>query len=97
MTTPAGKDATGQYAAAYATHYTAKDLHAAIESYHRVIMEHPTSPEASYSRAQILNIAGRVVSKDVLLEAQRTLALAELGEKRDSGIPDVAPSEEVSC
>jgi hypothetical protein len=96
MTHPAARNSAQQYAEAHAAHYTAKDLRTAIEAYHRIIVAHPTSPEAGYSRTQILNIASRVISKDVLLEAQRTLALAELGEDRHSGIPDAAPREAVS-
>lgn len=96
MTHPAAQNSAQQYAEAHAAHYTAKDLRKAIGSYHRIIVAHPTSPEAGYSRTQILNIAFRVISRDVLLESQRTLALAELGEDRQSGIPDAAPREAVS-
>jgi outer membrane protein assembly factor BamD (BamD/ComL family) len=95
MTHSAEREPARQYAEAHAAHYTAKNLRTALESYHRIIMAHPASPEAGYSRTQILNIASRIISKDVLLEAQRTLALAELGEDRDSRIPDPAPHEAV--
>jgi hypothetical protein len=71
--TEAGK----QYAVAHAVHYVTKDLHKAIELYREIIAEHPNSPEAGYSHAQIQNIANSVVPKQQLLDLQADLALAK--------------------
>ena len=40
------------YAKAYAMHYAQHDLLGALAAYDEVTTEHPTSPEAEYSRAQ---------------------------------------------
>lgn len=69
-------DAGKQYAAAHTVHYATKDLHKAIELYREIIAEHPNSPEAGYSHAQIQNIAKSVVPKQELLDVQADLALA---------------------
>ena len=74
-------DVSQQYATALAAHYTTKDLHAAIGHYNRIIVAHPDSPEAGYSRTQILNIANRIIPKDALLESQMNMALALLGDR----------------
>ena len=67
-----------QYATAHDAHYTTKDLHEAVELYRGVMVAHPDTREAAYSRAQIQNIAQSVVPKQELLEAQIELTLARL-------------------
>ena len=76
---PTGIDEAGRmYATAYATHYTAKDLHGAFELYRSLMETYPDTPEAGYSHSQILNIANAVVSKEQIFDAQVELALAYL-------------------
>ena len=68
-------EANGQYAAAYAAHYTEHDLPSALRLYKRVMASHPSDPEAEYSRVQSQNIVNAVVPKQELLDAQMELAL----------------------
>jgi hypothetical protein len=68
-------EADKQYAEAYATHYTTKDLHEAIDLYRGIMAAHPNTKEAEYSRTQILNIVQSVVPKQRHLDAQVELAL----------------------
>ncbi len=79
-------EAGRQYAAAYAAHYTTKDLHEALELYGGVIVAHPKNQEAEYSRSQIQNIVNAVVPKQELFDAQVDLALAHSGhgDQRDA-------------
>ena len=65
-----------QYAEAYAAHYTAKDLHGAMDLYKGVMTEHPDSDEAGYSRSQIHNIVKSVVPEQELFDSQVNMALA---------------------
>ncbi len=69
-------EASQQYAAAYATHYGTKDLPRALEFYKAIVLAHPDTQEAGYSRSQIQNIVTRVVPKEELLDAGVDLALA---------------------
>jgi len=71
-------EAGWQYAAAYAAHYTSRDLPAALRLYTEVIASHPDAQEAGYSRAQVQNIANTVVPKQELLDGQIELARAHL-------------------
>ena len=68
-------EAGQRYAAAYAAHYTTKDLHEAIDLYKGIMAAHPNTKEAEYSRTQILNIVQSVVPKQRHLDAQVELAL----------------------
>ena len=70
-------EAGQQYAAAYAAHYTTKDLHEALELYKAVMAAHPKTQEAEYSRSQIQNIVNALVPKQDLFDAQADLALAQ--------------------
>ena len=63
-----------EYAAAYATHYTQRDLPAALRAYDGVMVQHPTALEAEYSRAQIHNIVRSVVPAAELLALETKLA-----------------------
>jgi hypothetical protein len=67
------------YAAAYAAHYSERNLAAALQLYLEIIASRPNAPEAGYSRAQIHNIVHAVVPARELLDAQIGLALARLG------------------
>ena len=69
-----------QYAAAHASHYTSKNLPAALTLYAAVIASYPDSPEAGYSRSQIHNIVSAVVPKQTFLDAQLGLAFAHFGQ-----------------
>lgn len=75
------------YAAAYALHYSDKNLAQAIRMYGRVSEDHPGSPESAYALAQVQNIVKEVVPPTVLLAAQVRLALDYLQ-------PVVAAAEE---
>lgn len=68
-----------EYAAAYATHYTQRDLTKALHAYDEVIVQHPESLEAEYSRAQLRNIVRSVVPSNELLATEVRLAHEILG------------------
>lgn len=70
---PIGTASARSYAAAYATHYTQHDLGAALDAYDAVIEQYPTTPEADYSRAQMMNIVRQVVPSRELLASQVAL------------------------
>jgi hypothetical protein len=88
-TDTAPTDAGRQYLAAHAAHYATKDLHEALRLYRGVMVAHPNTQEAEYSRTQILNIVNSVVPKQELLDAQAELALAHLKHETP---PDVEPA-----
>jgi hypothetical protein len=62
------------YAAAYAAHYTERDLPSALRLYKQVMASHPSEPEAENARVQIQNIVNAVVPKQELLDAEMVLA-----------------------
>jgi len=68
--------ASQQYAAAYAAHYTKRDLPLALQLYKKLIASHPGAQEAGYARMQVQNIVNAVVPKQELLDAQIALVLA---------------------
>ena len=68
--------ASQQYAAAYAAHYTQRDLPLALQLYQQLIASHPSAQEAGYARMQVQNIVNAVVPKEELLNAQMELVLA---------------------
>ena len=70
------------YAAAYAKHYSQRDLTAAMQAYDEVIAQHPTAPEADYSRAQLRNIVRSVVPAAELLASETKLAREVLARGR---------------
>lgn len=95
MEDPTSNGAARKYAAAQVTHYTDKDLRKAFVSYNDIIVSHPDSPEAGYSRTQILNMATRILNEDELLESQMRLALAKLDSTIiDDRIADLASAED---
>lgn len=65
-----------QYAAAYAAHYTVRDLPLAFELYKQVIASHPGTPQAGYAAMQVRNIVNAVVPKQELMDVQMELVLA---------------------
>lgn len=71
-------DATpaGQYTEAYSAHYTERNPRRALQLYKQLMAFHPHSPEAAYSRAQVVNIVNSVVPRQELLDAQIDMALA---------------------
>ena len=74
-------EAGRQYAAAYAAHYTTKDLREALRLYRDVMAAHPNTQEAGYSQSQIRNIVNAVVPRQELLDAQVDLALAHFDQE----------------
>ena len=67
-----------QYARAHAAHYSQHDLLGALRIYGQVIAGYPDTPEAGYSRTQILGIVNQVVPAGDFLAAQTALVLHEL-------------------
>ncbi len=63
-------EASRQYAAAYAAHYTARDLPLALQHYKQLMASHPSTREAAYARMQVQNIVNAVIPKQALLDAQ---------------------------
>jgi hypothetical protein len=68
------KEAGKQYAAAYDAHYKAKDMCKAFTLYERIIVAHPDTHEAGYSRSQVQNIVNAVVPKQKVMDALVELA-----------------------
>lgn len=71
-------EAAVDYAAAYAAHYSQRDLPLALRLYQELMAFHAGAREVGYSRAQIRNIVDVVVPEADLLHAQIGLALARL-------------------
>ena len=82
------RDAAREYAAAYAAHYSERDLAKALRLYKKIMASHASAPEAGYSRTQVQNIVDAVVPEQELLDAQMKLALARL---EDHVSPDAEP------
>lgn len=66
------------YSAAHQEQYKNRNLPAALALYREIIAAHPETRQADYSRAQIRNIASKVVPKQELLDAELELALSHL-------------------
>jgi hypothetical protein len=75
---PIATESARSYALAYAIHYSQRDLLGALTAYDQVIGQHPTSPEADYSRSQMHNIARSVIPAQALLAAHVELARLHL-------------------
>ena len=67
-------EAGQQYASAYETHYTTKDIHKAFKLYEDIIADHPDTKEAGYSRSQVQNIVNAVVPKKEIMDSLMGLA-----------------------
>jgi hypothetical protein len=65
-----------QYSAAYAAHYTGRDLPKALQLYRKLLASHPGTREADYAWSQIQNIVNTIVPKQELMDAQIELAVA---------------------
>ena len=63
-------EASRQYAAAYAEHYTGRNLPLAFHLYKELMASYPNSQEANYARMQVQNLINAVVPKQELLDAQ---------------------------
>lgn len=74
-------EANQLYTKAHVAQYKDKDLPAALALYEAIVMEHPTAPEAGYSRSQIHAIATNVVPKQELMDIHLKLALAHLEQQ----------------
>jgi len=72
-------EASRDYAAAYAAHYTDHDLPTALQLYLKVVSSHPGTKEAGYARAQAQNIINATVPDQELLDAQVELAVVHFG------------------
>ncbi|ETX05972.1 MAG: hypothetical protein ETSY2_19870 [Candidatus Entotheonella gemina] len=79
-------EASRQYAAAYAAHYTGRDLPLAFQLYKELMVSHPSTQEAGYARMQVQNLINSVVPKQELLDAQieRLLAYFENDDRHDA-------------
>ena len=73
LTVPA--KAYQRYTAAHDAHHKAKELHEALTLYRMVMVAHPHTVEAKFSRVQIGSIVSSVVPKQALFNAQVDLAL----------------------
>ena len=83
-TTPTTPTTPGQqYSAAHIAHYVTKDLPRALEHYAAILADHPDSPEAGYSRAQVKNITNTVVPKDEIVASQLEMTRSHLQSQAD--------------
>ena len=88
-----------EYAAAYAAHYTERNLPSALQLYRDVIASHPGDPEAGYSRTQIQNIIHAVVPQQKILDAHIELAVAHFRHENSADtrrIPAKPPASQPS-
>jgi hypothetical protein len=72
------EEAGQQYATAYDTHYTTKDIHKAFTLYEDIIAAHPDTKEAGYSKSQVQNIVNAVVPKKEIMDSLLDLARIHL-------------------
>jgi hypothetical protein len=72
------------YAAAYAAHYSERNLAAPLRLYMDLIASRPNAREAGYSRAQTQDIVNAVVPAQALFDAQIGLAVARLDCRESS-------------
>lgn len=82
-------EASRQYSAAYAAHYTDHELPLALQLYEKLMASHPSDPEAEYSRMQVQNIVTSVVPKRELLDAQMELVRAHFEYDRLLHAPSI--------
>jgi hypothetical protein len=69
-------EASRKYAAAYAAHYTERNLPLALQLYKELMASHSNTREADYAQMQVQNIVNAIVPKQALLDAQIELLLA---------------------
>ena len=89
---PIGTESSRSYAKAYSLHYSHRDLLGALTAYDHVIEQHPTSPEADYSRSQMYNIVRSVIPASRLLASQVELARRTLQQADDAPLAGNDPS-----
>ena len=90
-------EASRQYDAAYAAHYTGRDLPLALQLYKELMSAYPNAREAGYARMQVQNIVNAVIPKQALLDAQTELARIHFeydGRLDDGPIPEIQLLEE---
>jgi hypothetical protein len=75
------EEAGQQYATAYDTHYTTKDIHRAFTLYEDIIAAHPDTKEAGYSRSQVQNIVNAVVPEKEIMDSLMKLARIHFDQK----------------
>jgi hypothetical protein len=75
------EEAGQQYATAYDTHYTTKDIHKAFKLYEDIITGHPDTKEAGYSRSQVQNIVNAMVPKKEIMDSLMKLARIHFDQK----------------
>ena len=93
---PIGTESARRYARAYALHYAERNLLGALTAYDGVIAQHPTSPEADYSRSQMHNIVRSVVPASTLLASHVELArrhLQQVGDAAAAGHESPRPTD----
>ena len=78
MLVPDSTGPEGQYAVAYAAHYSGADISGALEGYVQIVERYPDSAEAGYARSQILNVLTSLVPQGKVLAAHLTLIRDEL-------------------
>ena len=71
-------NAARSYAAAYAAHYSERDLATALQLYRDLIDSHANALGAGYARTRIQNIVKALIPAEDLLDAQVELALAHI-------------------
>jgi len=69
-------ESSRQYSAAYAAHYTERNLPLAFQLYTELMASYPSTQEANYARMQVQNLINTVVPKQQLLDAQIECLLA---------------------
>ncbi|MCK9275961.1 MAG: hypothetical protein M0P57_12815 [Syntrophales bacterium] len=74
-------EAGQQYATAYDTHYTTKDIHKAFALYEDIIAAHPDTKEAGYSISQVQTIVNAVVPKKEIMDSLMNLARIHFAQK----------------
>ena len=84
-------EAGQQYATAYDAHYKTKEMYKAFKLYGRIIVAHPDTHEAGYSRSQVQNIVNAVIPKQKVMDALVELALAHFEHDVP---PDVEPASD---
>lgn len=85
MSSPRDGAASRDYAVAYATHYSDRNLVTALELYQELVTAYPDAREAGYTRTRMAKIVGSVVPQADLLDAQLALAFEDLGDRQDFG------------
>ena len=73
-------EAARQYAAAYAAHYSQRDLPLALRLYQDLLSHHPNVPEATYARMQLHNMFTLTVPQQQRVDQEISLLKKQLTE-----------------